>query len=169
MPRCRSSRPCSISSNRYLPRRRNPTTCWPTSNCGSQPKGHRKGLPITTASIRAPVIALAKLRRVTSTSGNSGIQTTGQRLNRHGLLWPDGVIPQLSYRRLGHRDCGRRPLCLGPKARRRKPPPERVLLFSGFQPRAGRRAVLRNLPGRDQCANRGPRRRLRIHAGGRAP
>ena len=39
-------------------------------------------------------------------------------------------------------------------------PPERVLLFSGVQPRAGRRAVLRNLPGRDQCANRGPR-----HAG----
>ncbi len=44
-----------------------------TSDAGSQPSGQRSGLPTRTAVTRAPRMRSAKLRRVTSTSGSSGM------------------------------------------------------------------------------------------------
>src|SRR4051812_35853648 len=74
MPRCNSSRPRSRSSNRYLPRRRTPRTVRPTRLSGATPSGQRSGLPRRAPSMRAPAMRSAKLRRVTSTSGSSGME-----------------------------------------------------------------------------------------------
>ena len=41
---------------------------------GSQPSGQRKGLPNRTPRIRAPCNGPSRLRRVTSTSGSSGMR-----------------------------------------------------------------------------------------------
>src|SRR5690349_15840502 len=73
MPRCSSRMPSSRSSSRYLPRRRTPCTVRPCSSWGSTPRGQRSGLPSRTSWMRAPAMRSAKLRRVTSTSGSSGI------------------------------------------------------------------------------------------------
>ena len=73
MPRCSSSKPWDKSSNKYLPRLRTANTCWPCSTSGAAPKGQRKGLPRRRLWICAPAIPPAKDRRVTSTSGNSGM------------------------------------------------------------------------------------------------
>ena len=74
MPKCSSKSPSSRSNNRYLPLRRTPSTVRPTKLCGDTPKGQRKGLPMCMAKIRAWAMRSAKLRRVTSTSGSSGIR-----------------------------------------------------------------------------------------------
>ena len=73
MPKCSNSSPSLKSINKYLPRLRTPRTLRLSSVCGSAPSGQRKGLPSRTASMRAPAMRSAKLRRVTSTSGNSGM------------------------------------------------------------------------------------------------
>ena len=75
MPRCSISRPSLSSISRYLPRRRTPCTSRPASSSGAMPNGQRKGLPKATDSMRAPAICAAKARRVTSTSGNSGMRS----------------------------------------------------------------------------------------------
>ena len=75
MPKCSIKIPRSMSSKRYLPRRRTPITLCPTKREGETPKGHLKGLPMCKAKTRAPAIRLAKLSLVTSTSGNSGMGT----------------------------------------------------------------------------------------------
>ena len=75
MPRCSIKIPRSMSNKRYLPRRLTPITLCPTKRAGATPKGHLKGLPMCMAKTRAPAIRLAKLSLVTSTSGNSGMDT----------------------------------------------------------------------------------------------
>jgi hypothetical protein len=78
MPRC-SSRPPRAAvvvcrgSHRYLPRRATSPTVQPASACGVTPSGQRKGLPSRAASTTAPRSGPAMPRRVTSTSGSSGM------------------------------------------------------------------------------------------------
>src|SRR5882672_1956151 len=79
MPRCIKMPPSSPASSakgnqRYLPRRVAPPTVRPTSCSGSTPKGQRRGFPSLTAVTRAPSMRSAKLWRVVSTSGSSGMQ-----------------------------------------------------------------------------------------------
>ena len=81
MPRCISRPPWSKASHRYLPRRLTSPTVRPTSACGSTPIGQRSGLPTRTPVTRAPRIRSAKLSRVTSTSGSSGM-VKGRRARR---------------------------------------------------------------------------------------
>ena len=73
MPRCINRPPRSSASQRYLPRRLTSPTRWPTMASGVLPSGQRSGLPTRTAVTRAPRIRSAKLSRVTSTSGSSGM------------------------------------------------------------------------------------------------
>src|SRR5438105_1319715 len=86
MPRCISRTPSSMSINSHLPRRRTCRTVRPTSFSGSIPSGQRKGLPLRTARIVAPAMRSAKLCRVTSTSGSSGIGRGRFRRDYHGSM-----------------------------------------------------------------------------------
>src|SRR6218665_1160824 len=132
MPRCNNKSPPLVSANRYLPRLRRPSTCWPTRDMGSQPRGQRNGLPRATAWMRAPVIPSAKLRRVTSTSGNSGIYKIRQGIHRHGLSWPNGATSEHSIGRIGLRDDGRCLPGVGATDRRRKPARDAKLFYEIF-------------------------------------
>jgi hypothetical protein len=53
---------------------------------GRHPSGQRSGLPRRTASMRAPAMRSAKLRRVTSTSGSSGMLCTPEGVDYDGLM-----------------------------------------------------------------------------------
>src|SRR5690606_32684937 len=58
---------------RYLPRLVTVRTIRPSSAAGSHPSGQRRGFPRYTPLTLAPAMRSEKLRRVTSTSGNSGM------------------------------------------------------------------------------------------------
>ena len=73
IPKCSNNSPWSMSTSRYLPRLRMRSTRCPVKFEGSHPSGQRNGLPRRTSTIVAPAMWEAKPRRVTSTSGNSGI------------------------------------------------------------------------------------------------
>ena len=64
----------SSGSHKYLPRLCTLPTRVPSRVSGSTPMGQRSGFPRRRPVTRAPWMALAKLRRVTSTSGNSGMR-----------------------------------------------------------------------------------------------
>lgn len=92
MPRCTSKPSGGFSAampeklngtHKYLPRRNTGPTVAPSNRPGSQPRGQRRGLPMRSDNTWAPRIRDAKLWRVTSTSGNSGMgRIIGCRINR---------------------------------------------------------------------------------------
>src|SRR3990167_9569086 len=90
MPRC-SSRPPSgegssagpasaIGIHRYLPRRCSRPMRRPISCCAGTPSGQRSGLPMRTPRTWACTSRSARLARVTSTSGSSGMGNYGRHL-----------------------------------------------------------------------------------------
>ena len=90
MPRCEISVPCANSHNRYLPRRASRSTRRPSSTDRSA-TGHRRRCSRTSvASTVRRSTAGASARRVTSTSGSSGI---GFRRNGPGRSDNVGTIP----------------------------------------------------------------------------
>ena len=96
MPRCTIRQPSSRCSNRYLPRLPTPVTTRPTNGLGHTP-GPTQGLPSTTDSAHGlPTKRGAMLRRVTSTSGNSGMLLLPLARDGHGLLWFDAPYPSHS-------------------------------------------------------------------------
>ena len=95
-PQVNEQKPRSRSINRYLPRRRTPRHSKPTNDSAGSPRPTKR-LPKRTARIRAPAkIPSAKLRRVTSTSGNSRPAPRRAKRQTCGLLWFDGAYSSLS-------------------------------------------------------------------------
>src|SRR5688572_9308430 len=78
MPRCRMRCPSPQSTSRYLPRRRIARTVRPASRCTSFGTGHRRrGSRTATPEMTRPASSASRPRRVTSTSGSSGMGKSG--------------------------------------------------------------------------------------------
>src|SRR5262245_38414123 len=77
MPRCRMRWPSPQSTSRYLPRRRTERTVRPASRCTSFGTGQRsRGSRTATPEMTRPASWGSSPRRVTSTSGSSGMWKT---------------------------------------------------------------------------------------------